>query len=158
MAVPASDDALADLADAVLEIARAISPRPDELRDLGSLTRSEVAVVRKIWDHPGVTPTQVAAMTGLARSNLSTIVRSLEGRGLVERRAMPGDERSIELTPTPLAGENLGRLRLLWAARLRQVPDETLEGALGAADRVRELAAALAAAPGPDAASVPADR
>jgi len=110
---------------------------------MGSLTRTEVVVVRKIWDHPGVTPTQVAAMTGLARSNVSTIVRSLEGRRLVERHVVPGDERSVELTPTPLAGENLQRLRMLWAERLRLAPPDVVERALAIRAELRSLAGGL---------------
>lgn len=106
----------ADLAEAILGIARELRLRIDA--DPDPLTLAESHVMRYIGQRPGVTPSDVAAFTGLHRSNLSAVLRTLGTRGLVERRVDPVDARAVNLYPTRRATDNLERLRRQWAAQL----------------------------------------
>lgn len=138
---------LADLADAVLELARHLDPHGPRVRDVVPLTGTEVAVIRQIVRTPRITPSQVATLTGQRRSNVSTAVKSLETRGFVVREHLAGDGRSVALVATELATDNIARLREFWLERLHQAPDELLERARDAAGTLAELADALAGEP-----------
>jgi DNA-binding MarR family transcriptional regulator len=110
--------AWADLADLVLTLARDIRGPGYSDRTIVPLTDAECTVMRFVDRNPGSTLGTVAVATGFQRSNLSTLVSSLAGRGLVEKRASASDARVVELHPTPAAGENLERLRAEWSAVL----------------------------------------
>ncbi|MGW0036231.1 MarR family winged helix-turn-helix transcriptional regulator [Gordonia sp. NPDC003376] len=117
-------DMLADLADAVMELSRKLDPRSPGIRDVIALTGTEVAVIRQVHRHPRITPSRLAGLTGLQRSNISTALRSLEARGMVVREHPDGNARSVELVATELARENLRRLRAHWVTLLSRVdPD-----------------------------------
>lgn len=46
---------------------------------------------------------------------MSRALRDLEAKGLVQRSPDPADSRQAVLRSTPLAAENLARLRGIWA-------------------------------------------
>jgi DNA-binding MarR family transcriptional regulator len=144
---PPTNDDLADLADAILEIARRLAPRGHELREIGSLTGTEVVVLRVLRRSTLISPTDIALATGLTRSNVSAAIRSLEGRGLLERGRKSGDERSVELVATATAIDNLDKVRMIWSERLREVPEEILNRSIGALATLHELADYLSAHP-----------
>lgn len=110
------DDQLADIAEAILGIARELRLRIDA--DPEHLTPSESHVMRYIHHRPGVSPSDVARFTGLQRSNLSTALRTLEQRGLVVRQADPADARGVRLFPSRRADAGLERLRRQWASQV----------------------------------------
>jgi DNA-binding MarR family transcriptional regulator len=112
------NDQMADIAEAILGIARELRLRIDA--DPDHLTPSESHVMRYVNHRPGVTPGEVARFTGLQRSNLSSALRTLENRDLVQRRPDPSDARSVNLFPTRRATDNLARLRRQWAAQLAE--------------------------------------
>lgn len=151
-----SDEALADFADAILEIARRLAPRGQDLRDIVALTGTEIAVIREVHRSARISPTQIAAATGLKRSNVSTALRSLEARGLLERRHPVGNDRSIELVATADAAENLQRVRAIWAQRLRQAPPALLQNGATAAPALQAIADHFAAHPPVQSGEAPA--
>jgi DNA-binding MarR family transcriptional regulator len=122
---PVPDEALAQLADAVLRIARELDPTARRSEDVVPLTGTEVLVMRWVHTNPGTTPSATADATALRRSNLSVALGALMTKGMVERRPHPGDARTAQLYPTALAAESIGVLKGRWA--------ETLRTALGAA-------------------------
>jgi len=107
--------ALADLADVVMAVARAIRTQAASDPSILELSATEVTVLRYLDHHPDVGPSAVAAATGLQRSNMSRALRELEAKGLVQRSPDPVDSRHAVLRSTPLAAENLARLRGIWA-------------------------------------------
>jgi DNA-binding MarR family transcriptional regulator len=113
-----SEEAYADLADLVLTIGRELRGRAYDDPQIVRLSSTEVNVMRFVDQHPGASPSAVAVGTGLRRSNLSKALRSLEARGLVERSVDDADNRHAVLRPTPLAAENLARLRRSWSRLL----------------------------------------
>lgn len=115
-----SDAALAEIAELILRIGRDLEPSgPDGVAGLVQLTGTEAAVMRWIHRSPDTTPAATAAATGLQRSNLSSALKSLVAKGMVEKRPDPDDGRSVRLRATPLAEDNIARLREFWAGRLR---------------------------------------
>jgi DNA-binding MarR family transcriptional regulator len=113
----------AEFADHVLEIAREIQFRGYASPDAVSLTPSEGTVMRHLFSHPGALPSQVASATGLQRSNLSTVLRGLEEKGLIERVADLEDGRSVRIHPTPAAVRNYAIVRREWASAVEAAAD-----------------------------------
>jgi DNA-binding MarR family transcriptional regulator len=112
----ATEEQWAEFADHVLEIAREIQVRGYTSPEAVSLTPSEGTVMRYLFPHPGALPSQVAFATGLQRSNLSTVLRGLEEKGLIERIADPEDGRAVRIHPTPKAIRNYATVRREWAS------------------------------------------
>lgn len=129
---PRHREQLADLADLVLAVSRALKTRTMADPSVLDLSATEVTVLRHIDHHPDTSPSAVAAGTGLQRSNLSRALRDLAAKGLVHRSPDPADSRQSLLRSTELAAENLARIRDLWAT--------ILAGALG---EDRDVAAAV---------------
>ncbi|MEV8339089.1 MarR family transcriptional regulator [Leucobacter sp. NPDC077196] len=133
-------DALADLASAVVSLAREIESR-NAHPDYVPLTQTERLVLGTLDRHGETAPSELAERLGLQRSNLSTALRGLETKGLVARRRSSPDGRGVLVRSTPLAAENLSRLRARWAEVLETVaPDASV--ASDAPDTV-DLAATL---------------
>ncbi|WP_156887361.1 MarR family winged helix-turn-helix transcriptional regulator [Propionicicella superfundia] len=115
------DPDVADLADLVLNVARKITVRGHSDVDVIPLTPLESLVMRYVHQHPGTSPSRVAADVGLAASNMSAALRSLDAKGLVGRSTDPHDRRGVRLSPTPLADQNLERIRSEWTRLLMPV-------------------------------------
>jgi DNA-binding MarR family transcriptional regulator len=124
---------LADLADVVLAVSRAIKVRTAADPSVLDLSTTEVTVLRYIDHHPGVGPSAVATGTGLRRSNLSRALRDLEAKQLIRRSADPADQRQSLLQSTQLAAENLAHIRAIWAGLLRDALADTGEHDIAAA-------------------------
>jgi DNA-binding MarR family transcriptional regulator len=124
----------AELADHVLIIAREIQFRGYQDRRAVPLTATEGMVMRYLQDHPITAPKQIAAAVGLQRSNLSTLMRDLERKGLIERTMSEGDRRGVTVRLTEAGGRNYLVVRREWAAAVsKAVENDTraLDGALG---------------------------
>jgi DNA-binding MarR family transcriptional regulator len=122
-----TEEQWAELADDVLEIAREIQFRGYRSPEAVSLTPSEGTVMRYLFPHPGALPSQVAFATGLQRSNLSTVLRGLEEKGLIERVADPDDGRSVRIHPTSKAIANYALVRREWASAVAAAIDGDLD-------------------------------
>jgi DNA-binding MarR family transcriptional regulator len=122
--------ALADLADGVIALAREIE-HAHPYDGLIALTLNERIALRVIDRAGGIAPSELAELVGLQRSNLSTALRGLETKGLVTRESDGGDGRGVVVRSTPLAGENLQRLRRNWTELLADAtpPEADLDAA-----------------------------
>jgi DNA-binding MarR family transcriptional regulator len=119
-----AEDRWADFADHVLEIAREIQFRGYTSPEAVSLTPSEGTVMRYLFPHPGALPSQVASATGLQRSNLSSVLRGLEEKGLIERVADPDDGRWVRIHPTARAIRNYELVRREWASAVASAAED----------------------------------
>jgi DNA-binding MarR family transcriptional regulator len=135
----ATEEQWADFADHVLEIAREIQFRGYSSSEAVSLTPSEGTVMRYLFPHPGALPSEVAAATGLQRSNLSALLRGLEEKGLVERVADPEDGRWVRIHPTARAIRNYELVRREWGSAVAAAAegDPAVEAALPLLAKVR---------------------
>jgi DNA-binding MarR family transcriptional regulator len=95
--------------------------------------------MRHLFPHPGALPSQLAVATGLQRSNLSTVLRGLEEKGLIERVADPEDGRSVRIHPTAQAVRNYAIVRREWASAVAAAVDGAsgIEAALALLASVR---------------------
>jgi DNA-binding MarR family transcriptional regulator len=105
----------AELADLVLIIAREIQFRGYTDPRAVSLSQSEGMVMRHLQHDTAAPPSRIAAATGLQRTNLSTVLRGLEQKGLIERRTDPSDGRGITVHPTDQGRANYALVRSEWA-------------------------------------------
>ena len=101
-------------ADLILIIAREIQFRGYSDDGALSLTQSEGMVMRHLVAQASATPSQIAAATGLQRTNVSTVLRDLEGKGLIERHVDPADRRGVSVHRTQRGAENYALVRKEW--------------------------------------------
>jgi len=106
----------ADLADLILIIAREIQFRGYGDERAVQLSQSEGMVMRHLVRHASATPSQIAAATGLQRTNVSPVLRDLEQKGLIERHVDPQDRRGVSVHRTRRGAENYALVRKEWGA------------------------------------------
>src|SRR5215475_8900085 len=105
----------ARLADLVLIIAREIQFRGYSDKRAVPLTASEGMVMRYLQSHPVAPPNQIASAVGIQRTNLSTLLRGLESKGLLARRSSPDDRRGVTVHLTERGSSNYASARREWA-------------------------------------------
>lgn len=142
----AGDSRWADLADLILIIAREIQFRGYTDPDAVPLTQSEGMVMRYLQDHAGAPPNQIATGTGLQRTNLSTVLRGLERKGLAERRTSLDDRRGATIHPTGRGQRNYALVRQEWASAVSDAAGQDTSSLEGALTLLREIQAGLTAA------------
>jgi DNA-binding MarR family transcriptional regulator len=131
----------AELADLALIISREIQLRGYTDARALSLTPSEGMVMRHLLQGGPAAPNEIAAAIGLQRTNLSTIVRGLEQKGLVERAPDPDDGRRVAVTPTDDGRLNYRVVRKEWGAAVAEAADHDtthLDEALSLLTSVRD--------------------
>jgi DNA-binding MarR family transcriptional regulator len=90
--------------------------------------------------NPGVRPTDIGRALGIKRANFAPLLAGLEGRGLVERRAVAGDRRSAALHLTPDGTALLRRAdRVLRAHEARWQAQVGQDGAAQLLELLRRL-------------------
>jgi DNA-binding MarR family transcriptional regulator len=109
-----------ELADLVLIIAREIQFRGYADERAVPLTASEGMVMRYLQANPVAPPNQIASAVGLQRSNLSTLLRGLEAKYLVERRISADDRRGVTVRLTERGAENYVLVRREWAVAISE--------------------------------------
>src|SRR3954465_15152665 len=77
---------------------------PDGKRD--PIPPTELEIMKLLVRRPGLSVTEIARGLTLQPSNVSTAVRSLTDRGMIERRAHASDARVARLHPTRAAVSN----------------------------------------------------
>jgi DNA-binding MarR family transcriptional regulator len=105
-----------ELADLVLVIAREIQFRGYTDPRAQRLTQSEGMVMRHLHGDPDAAPSAIAAATGLQRTNLSTVLRALEKKGLIERQTRTEDARGVRVHLTDRGMLNYSIVRREWGA------------------------------------------
>jgi DNA-binding MarR family transcriptional regulator len=103
-------------ADSILIIAREIQFRGYTDERATPLTPSEGMVMRYLQSNNAASPTQIAAATGLQRTNLSTVLRGLERKRLIEKHASSDDARAITVHLTKRGTINYVAARREWGA------------------------------------------
>lgn len=117
---PRIDEQWAELADLILVISREIQFRGYQSDQAVPLSQSEGVVMRHLNENSEASPSRIAAATGLQRTNLSTVLRGLEQKGLIDRQADPADGRSVAVAATARGRDNYRVVRQEWAALMRK--------------------------------------
>lgn len=123
MTAPNDEKRWAELADLILIISREIQFRGYTDERAVPLSPSEGMVMRYLQHEPAAPPSRIATATGLQRTNLSTVLRGLEQKGLIERRADPGDRRGVTVHVTEHGRANYALVRREWAAAVSAAAD-----------------------------------
>ena len=112
------------------------------------MSPTELEIMKLLVRRPGLSVTEVARDLGLQPSNVSTAVRSLTERGMIERRAHENDARVARLHPTKQAVENRRAREGAWGAEmgrlLASLPAASAKQLRDAVPALRNLAEALA--------------
>lgn len=109
-----------DIAVAVRTVVWSLRRFGERQVGLDPLPHSEFEVVRTVSENPGVTVSDVARMLALQPSNVSTTVRRLVERGLVERSPDEHDRRAIRLHLTAKAADHKKRIDAVWVDAVRE--------------------------------------
>ncbi|WP_328994210.1 MarR family transcriptional regulator [Kribbella sp. NBC_01245] len=116
----AAEESWADLADLALIISRELQYRGYADPQAVGLTQSEGMVMRYLLQDDPAAPSQIAAATGLQRTNLSATLRGLEQKGLIQRQANPTDGRGVTVSPTDRGRSNYALVRHEWATAISE--------------------------------------
>ena len=124
------------------------NPRTMSMTSLSTLSTLDWTGPRRI--------TELAVVEGVAQPSMTALVKVLERDGMVERRADPNDAR-VALVAVTKAGSDLVRARRragaeAFAQLIDKLSDDdaaTLEAAIPALERLRELGAGSSRAPRP---------
>ncbi|MFD3500546.1 MarR family winged helix-turn-helix transcriptional regulator [Streptomyces sp. NPDC058676] len=122
-AEPGDEQRWAELADLVLIISREVQFRGYADERAVPLSPSEGMVMRHLQHDHAAPPSRIATATGLQRTNLSTVLRGLEQKGLIERRADPGDGRGVTVHTTDHGRANYALVRREWANAVSAAAD-----------------------------------
>ncbi|WP_197376240.1 MarR family winged helix-turn-helix transcriptional regulator [Mycolicibacterium baixiangningiae] len=115
---------------------------------LEPLPASELAVLRAVIEEPGRSVSEVAAATNMQSSNVSTAVRGLMDRGLLDKRADARDRRVSLLEPTARALAERDAIENAIAgsvsAALTELPAAAVEALVAAIPALRALTTQVA--------------
>ncbi|NKY09519.1 MarR family winged helix-turn-helix transcriptional regulator [Cellulomonas hominis] len=106
----------------------------DWVRSRG-LTHEQAFVLGYLAQSPGARQRDIAAVTRTSAASVSSLLKGLEARHLVERRTEPGDERSKRVHATPAGAELVAGFDAAMAAA-----DEVILAPLDADERETLLA------------------
>lgn len=106
----------------------------DWVRSRG-LTHEQAFVLGYLAQSPGARQRDIAAVTRTSAASVSSLLKGLEARDLVERRTEPGDERSKRVHATPAGAELVAGFDAAMAAA-----DEVILAPLDAHERETLLA------------------
>lgn len=138
---PAKDvERWARLADLVLMVSREIQFRGYADERAVPLTASEGMVMRYLQSHPVAPPNEIASATGIQRTNLSTLLRGLESKGLLARRTSPDDGRGVTVHLTQRGSSNYASARREWATAVATAAESetsNLDAALRLLDKIQ---------------------
>lgn len=136
-----ADHRWAELGDLALVVAREIQIRPYLDERVMHLSASEGMVMRHLQGCDAATPTSIAAAVGLQRTNLSTVLRGLEHKGLIERRTSIEDRRVVTVQLSDRGRGHYEMARNEWAAAIASTAGSDtrhLDAAIELLTRVRD--------------------
>jgi DNA-binding MarR family transcriptional regulator len=128
-----------ELVQALGRLRRAIRQRTRHEWGSSPLPEAQLELLRLVKAQPGLRPREAAEALGVLPNTISTLLRSLEGLGLLERQRDGDDARGVRMHLTPAARARIAS----WQDQRHAVVAAALD-ALGPDDR----AAIAGAVPG----------
>jgi DNA-binding MarR family transcriptional regulator len=105
---------------ALRQIIRAFNVATKNLERRFGLSGAQLEALEILRDHPGISPSDLAARSATDQSTASVVVKRLAEGGYVERRQQDGDRRRTHLTLTAEGQAALGKAPPSVPARLRE--------------------------------------
>jgi len=125
------------LIDLLREVNRDMGKFVKEILYAHDIPVASMIIARELRNEPGITISELARRTGMAKSHISNLVRELEERGWVEKQPDTADQRLLRLYISPEVSGHLTAvrqdIRAQIGALVADIPDE----------RARELVAGL---------------
>lgn len=126
------------LAELLHDINRGMGKYARDIFAANDMPFSLLMISRHIKAEPGITVSEMARRTGIAKSHISNQIRKLEERGWVEKRFDINDQRIIRIYLSEEGGSEMAllrdKIRRQFSALLSAIPQQ----------RAQELAADLA--------------
>lgn len=116
--------ALRQLGSVVHDLSWALRHAEPSTDDDEQLPPTEFQIMRFLDRYPAASVGEVARGLGLRQSNVSTAVRGLIERGLVDKHPDEADRRVVRLTTTARSAGRREPVEASWAAALEQVMTE----------------------------------
>lgn len=136
-----------EAAKALVELAWWVQRKGPVRAGLEPLPATEWAILGYLEDHPGSSVTEAGVALDIKPSNVSTAVRALGARGLVERVSDPEDKRKSLLYLTGLARANKSSIDAAVTGSLEEVleqlPPEHREALFASLDALSDIAVRL---------------
>ncbi len=114
----------------IVDLARLIRTRADQLARLRGMTRAQWAVLARVSLHPGLSQSELAQICEIEPIGIARLADRLEARGLIKRQRDPDDRRIKRLYLTPGAGpllDEIGTYRTQMMAEAAQgMSEETI--------------------------------
>lgn len=121
------DEALVELADRIVHIARKLNARTHQDPQIVPLSPLEALILRHVDQNPRITSSRIAADLELRTSNASTALRALVEKSLLRRESHPEDRRAVRFTLTSTAVDSVERLRAQWTTTLEAALPDTMD-------------------------------
>jgi DNA-binding MarR family transcriptional regulator len=99
------------LIELLQEVNRGLGEQRRKICAKHKLPVTTMIVVRHIKKEPGITISELARRTGIAKSHISNIIEEFSQRGWVEKRNDPGDQRLLRLFLSTVAMEQVELVR-----------------------------------------------
>ncbi len=142
-----------DLLTNIVTLARLIRTEADRRARAHGMTRAQWTILTKLEVQPGLRQKELAEILEVEPITVARLIDRLEARGMVERRADPGDRRCWHLHLTeaaqPLLGEIDVQLTDMARTLCQDFTDTTLADAAASMVQMRERAQAQRAASPP---------
>ena len=131
--LPASTVSSADIQRAAAELHASLGPLVRRLRSVhqtGDLTFSQASVLVRLEQEGPGSQGALAGLENITPQSMGAILSAMEERGLISRRADPGDGRRVVVSITPAGRRSLQGVRQEKARRLARAiangfsPDE----------------------------------
>ncbi len=139
-----------DLLTDIVTLARLIRTEADRRARAHGMTRAQWTILTKLERHPGLLQKELAEVLEVEPITVARLIDRLEARGMVERRADPGDRRCWRLHLTeaarPLMGEIDVQLTDMAKTICQDLTDAALASAATSLARMRDRAQAQRAA------------
>jgi len=126
------------LIDLLREVNRDLGRYVKEILLAHDVPPAAMSIIREIRSEPGITISELARRTGIAKSHISNMVRDLEGRGWGEKRPDDKDQRLLRLFICPAVSTQLAEVRQDIRSQIGLLVADISE------ERARDLAAGLA--------------
>ncbi|MDD2619874.1 MAG: MarR family transcriptional regulator [Syntrophomonadaceae bacterium] len=96
------------LIDLLHQVNRKFSEKGKEVISQHDFSISAMILVKQINMEPGISISELARRTNIAKSHISNIIKDLHDRGWVEKRTDAGDHRVLRLFLSPTGTKNVG--------------------------------------------------
>lgn len=125
------------LIDLLREVNRDLGKYVKDIMLAHDIPATSMIIVRELKNQPGITISELARRTGIAKSHISNSVRDLEQRGWLDKRPDISDQRVWRLYLSPEATTHLAEVRRDIRTQIGELVADISD------ERARELAAGL---------------